>query len=208
MGTESAPANIHGGGYGASTIVTRNVDVTLGKAVGQDNPVVVYGDVYGGSAQGMVNGTAATTQYHTTVTMNAGMVHGDIYGGGLGTSTNAANVHGSVTVNIHGGEAERVFGCNNVNGRPMQNTNHVNMDGGRVGSVYGGGNAAGYAGTPYVDMSGGMVTDNVFGGGLGANAVVTGNTDVTIRGTAKVQNNVYGGGNAAKVTGNTYVKVQ
>ena len=78
------------------------------------------------------------------------------------------------------------------------------------GSVFGGGDAAAYspnANYPVVNMTGGQAT-NVFGGGMGNTAVVTGNPQVTLSGTAHVTGNVYGGGNAAPVTGNTSVILQ
>ena len=44
-------ANIHGGGYGQNTVVSRDIDITLGTTPNADG-IVVYGDVYGGSALG------------------------------------------------------------------------------------------------------------------------------------------------------------
>ena len=72
------------------------------------------------------------------------------------------------------------------------------------------GEAAAYssnANFPVVNMTGGEVT-NIFGGGKGNTAIVTGNPQVTLSGTALVNGNVYGGGNAAKVTGNTSVIIK
>ena len=54
----------------------------------------------------------------------------------------------------------------------------------------------------------GKVSHNVFGGGLGSTAIVTGNPKVTLSGDAEVGGNVYGGGDAGAVTGNTEVKIQ
>ena len=65
VGTTSQTANIHGGGYGSNTRVSGNVDLTLGSQNQTTPGVTVYGDVYGGSALGYVNGTAATNTYHT-----------------------------------------------------------------------------------------------------------------------------------------------
>ncbi len=206
VGYIDANANVHGGGYGNATRVLGSVNVTVGKS-GATDGATIYGDVYGGSAEGKTNGdNARTTDAVTNVTLNAGTVNGNVYGGGLGTSTYAADVWGPVTVTVTGGEAQNIFGCNNTNGAP-KNTVDVNMTGGLVHEcVYGGGNAAAYTGNPKVTISGGEVDKHVFGGGLGANAVVTGNTDVKVTGsTTLIKGNVYGGGNAAKVTGNTNV---
>ena len=92
VGTSSANANIHGGGYGSATRVSQNVDITLGTTTQTTPGVTVYGDVYGGSALGYVNGTAATNTYHTYVTLNKGIINGSHYGGGLGDANTAANV--------------------------------------------------------------------------------------------------------------------
>ena len=46
---------------------------------------------------------------------------------------------------------------------------------------------------------------NLFGGGKGNTAAVTGNPQVTLSGNAHVTGNVYGGGDAARVSGQTNV---
>ncbi len=208
VGTSSLNANVHGGGYGSDTRVSGSVNVTIGNS-GADDGATIYGDVYGGSAEGKTNGnTARTTDAVTTVTFNAGTINGNLYGGGLGTSSNAADVWGPVQVTMNGGEVNNVFGCNNVNGRP-RGTVSVQMTGGEVHEcVYGGGNAAAYTGDPEVTVEGGKVYQHVFGGGLGSGAIITGNTRVTIQGTAHIHGNVYGGGNGGKVTGNTHVDIK
>ncbi len=48
----------------------------------------------------------------------------------------------------------------------------------------------------------------LFGGGKGAGAVVTGNPHVTLSGDAQVGGNVFGGGDAAAVTGSTQVTIE
>lgn len=227
VGTSSATANIHGGGFGQPTRVSQNVDITLG-TTGQTTPgVTVYGDVYGGSALGYVNGTAATNTYHTYVTMNKGTINGSLYGGGLGAAGTAANVYGPVAVTVNGGSVNTtsadgsgaVYGCNNINGAPQRavavvinGTDPAPGDGVyALDAVYGGGNRANYTfGTPTVTVNN---CDNsigyVYGGGNAAH-ITNGNTDVTIYGGNKI-GNVFGGGNgtvsAANVSGNTDVKI-
>lgn len=230
VGTLSDNANIHGGGYGSATRVTQNVEVTLGKS-GQTAPgVTVYGDVYGGSALGYVNGTAATNTYHTYVTLNKGIINGSLYGGALGDGSTAANVYGPVAVKVYGGSVRKtdangangsggVYGCNNVNGAPQRAVS-VDIYGTdpapsaeeyALFAVYGGGNQASYSyGTPTVKVHN---CDNsieyVYGGGNAAH-ISNGNTDVTIYGGNKI-GTVFGGGNgtvtAANVSGNTDVKI-
>lgn len=174
-------ANIHGGGFGAGTSVGSDVAVTIGKADASDS-ATIFGNVYGGGALGDVNGGNNNT---TTVTLNKALINGNIFGGALGVG---ADVNGKITVTVAGGTVN--------------------------GNVFGGGDAAAYspnANLPVVNMTGGTVT-NIFGGGNGdpndatqETAKVTGNPQVTLSGTAQVTGNVYGGGNAAKVEGDTKV---
>ena len=230
VGTPSASGNIHGGGYGSATRVTQNVEVTLGKS-GQTVPgVTVYGDVYGGSALGYVNGTAATTTYHTYVTLNKGTINGSLYGGGLGDGSTAANVYGPVQVKVYGGSVNKtdangangsggVYGANNVNGAPQRSVT-VDIYGTdpapsaneyALFAVYGGGNQADYTygnGYPQVTVHN---CDNsieyVYGGG---NAAAVAATDVKIYGGNTI-GTVFGGGNgtvtAANVTGNASTNI-
>ena len=231
VGTTSQTANIHGGGLGSNTRVNGNVELTLGTTTQTTPGVTVYGDVYGGSALGHVNGgtngTTASDNYYTYVTLNAGTINGSLYGGGLGAAGTAANVYGPVTVTVNGGTVNTtsangsgaVYGCNNINGAPQRavaviingtdpapDADHYALD-----AVYGGGNQANYAaGTPTVTVNN---CDNsiayVYGGGNAAH-ITNGNTDVTIYGGNKI-GNVFGGGNGtntpANVSGNTNVKI-
>ena len=208
VGTSSKNANIHGGGYGQPTVVTGNVDLTLG-ASGQTEPgVTVYGDVYGGSALGSVNGTSTDASKHTNVTLNKGAIHGSLYGGALGDASTAANVYGTVTVTVNGGsvtlpdQSAGVFGCNNVNGAPKSTVTVTvnNTDDEGVDNVFGGGNHANYdpptVDYPTVDINNGIVNNSVFGGGNEAD--ILGNANVTMTG-GTVINRVFGGGNLGSV---------
>ena len=150
---------------------------------------------------------STATNKTTTVTLTKGTVGGDVYGGGYGLDGVAANVYGAITVTVEGGTARDVFGCNNLNGAP-QSTVAVNINGtstNGVRNVYGGGNAAAYTGNPVVTMSDGKAA-NVFGGGLGSTAGVTGDASVTISG-GTVTSNVYGGGSEANLTGDVAVSI-
>lgn len=227
VGTTSQTANIHGGGYGSNTRVSGNVDLTLGSQNQTTPGVTVYGDVYGGSALGYVNGTAATNTYHTYVTLNKGIINGSMYGGGLGNANTAANVYGPVIVTVNGGTVNTtsvngsgaVYGCNNINGAPQRAVAVIingtdpapDEDSYALDAVYGGGNQANYAaGTPTVTVNNcDNSIDYVYGGGNAAH-ITNGNTDVTIYGGNKI-GNVFGGGNgtntAANVYGNTNVRI-
>ena len=223
VGTSSASANIHGGGYGQNTAVSGNVTLTLG-ANTTDPGVTVYGDVYGGSALGTVNDASSDK---TKVTLNCGTINGSLYGGGLGDATEAANVYGAVTVTVNGGSVKKtsvegsggVYGANNIKGAPQSSvtvdiygTDPAPAEGQyALYAVYGGGNNADYTygnGYPKVTVH---KCDNsieyIYGGG---NAAAVAATDVTIYG-GDVIGNVFGGGNGtvspANVNGDATTKI-
>ena len=209
VGTASLNANVHGGGYGNATRVVGSVNVTVGKQNATDG-ATIYGDVYGGSAEGKTNCDSddnSTTDAVTNVTLNAGTINGSLYGGGLGTSANAADVFGPVTVTVNGGEVTNVFGCNNANGEP-KDTVSVIINGTKatvinsgdttyaIKGVYGGGNLSDYytyAQAPIVVVNNCATSiEDVYGGG---NAAAVPATNVTINGGDI--NRVFGGGNGA-----------
>lgn len=216
-------ANAYGGGLGENTKVKGNVTVTVDNATGD-----IYGDVYGGSAKGLVNcneaGNGVNVGSTTAVTLTSGTVHGNLYGGGHGPAGNEnADVYGHITVTVEGGMATTVFGCNNLSGTPKNNVT-VNVTNGTVTNVCGGGNVADYIPAtnninyPAVNISGGVVTNKVVGGGNAANigsstpSAITCNPVVTISGgqvcTALTDAGVYGGCNASgTVYGNIMVNV-
>ena len=208
VGLENNTANIHGGGFGQPTVITGNVDLTLGQTNQTEDGVTVYGDVYGGSALGSVNGTSTNASKHTNVTLNKGAIHGSLYGGALGDASTAANVYGTVTVIVNGGsvtlpdQSAGVFGCNNVNGAPQSTVTVTvnNTDDEGVDNVFGGGNHANYdpptADYPTVTINNGIVNNSVFGGGNEAD--ILGNANVTMTG-GTVINRVFGGGNLGSV---------
>ena len=94
-------------------------------------------------------------------------------------------------------------------GQIMGNTT-VNMTGGSCRNIYGGGDAAPVVRSTSVTVDK-KVRESVYGGGLGATAVIKkngtseGNTSVVIKTNAVIGNNVFGGGNAGAVEGNTSV---
>ena len=205
MGTDAQhTANIHGGGYGPATGTSGNVEVTIGSAVGAQTKPTIYGDVYGGSALGKVNGTELNNNLHTYVTLNAGTINGSLYGGALGDANTAANVYAPVQVTVNGGTVTGgVYGCNNVNGAPQGSvTVDINgtdqlATGYALAHVFGGGNQAAFGGTPVVTLHNNQnMIEYVYGGGN--QATVTG-TDVTVYGGSRI-GYVFGGGYGASVT--------
>ena len=221
VGTSSQPANIHGGGYGQATRVLGSVNLALGKEDCSSvlDGVTVYGDVYGGSAEGRTNGnTGRNGSAVTNVNLYHGTINGALYGGGLGTASYPAYVYGPVAVKVFGGSVRTndgsgengsggVFGCNNVNGTP-QSTVTVDIYGTdpapdansfALFAVYGGGNRSHYtAGVPDVTVHGcNNSIEYVYGGGNASNVP---GTNVTIWGGHI--GNAFGGGNGFSVTGN------
>lgn len=207
-------ANVYGGGLGENTVVNGNVAVTVNSASGN-----IYGDVYGGSAKGVVNCTWDTDHYVQTandttgVTFMAGTIHGDLYGGGHGLESHAADVYGDVTVKVHGGTANNVFGCNNLLGQPKEQVkviiNETTPSAMSIDSVFGGGNQAYYEGTPKVEIREGTVNYKVFGGGnniADENKGVAGSDVLMVGGT--VLGGIYGGCNTnGDVTGDVLVRL-
>ena len=206
-------SNVFGGGYGNSTKVVGSISLTIGDTASEES-VKIGGDVYGGSALGLVNtnttnSNAANANKNITLTVNNGTINGNVYGGGLGNNSYAANV-GTVTVNINGGKLNKVFGCNNLNGAP-QGMVTVNFADGEAVDVYGGGNEADYTVSgkyPVVNITGGLVSNNVYGGGSLAKVNKT-----IVNMTGGEANNVFAGAEGSDktiklVTGNKTVNMQ
>ena len=222
------------GGNNASGAITGTTAVNVDKQTeeGHASCDMKVGEVYGGGNLAAGNagtitigctGTWTTTgennhNNHNTTNNRIGYELegvGTVYGG-----ANEAAVYNGVDLNIVDGIVENVFGGNNTDGL-ISDTIRVNINktgncDWYVGNVYGGGNLAAYNAPsnkpnyPKVNIKNGEVSGSVYGGGLGTSAVVTGNPKVNVgdntnSGFAKVDGNVYGGGNAAKVSGNTHV---
>ena len=190
------------------------VDMSLmGEVAGKttlrvDGASQVLGGVYGGGNMSRVKGaTNVTVETTDTYLIN------EVYGG-----ANRADVGDNTTVNILSGKIGNVFGANNQSGTKSKDIT-VNVAGGTSNYVYGAGNLAAYKGNPQVVLSDGVVKEAVFGGGFGASAIVTGDPQVkmtggvvgyteTVDGKTFVRGgDVFGGGNAAAVQGNTSVTI-
>ena len=182
--------SVYGGGFGETTVVTGNVLVNIGakdpSSQALSGDATITGDVYGGSAKGKVNynkTNAAATENATTQVNIYGTSTGDdngvhdVYGGGHGLEDNSADVYGVVKVTVEGGKARNVYGCNNLKGSPQQSV-EVNIKGGTITEdVFGGGHEADALQEITVNISGGTVRD-VYGGGALA-STNTANWDAT-----------------------------
>lgn len=130
----------------------------------------------------------------------------DVFGGGLGataTTTSYPRV-------IIGGFED---GSKTVNETPVTYHRAARI----FGNAYGGGSMAPVKGNTYVlvrdavigrdDEVESFTSGNLFGGGYGSTSKVMGDTYVGVFGLSDIKSNVYGGGNAGIVTGNTEVVV-
>jgi hypothetical protein len=165
-----------------------------------------------------------------------------------------ADVGSDVSLTLTSGKFERVFG-GNKSGGTIEGYIEVNIEENPecgtpiiIGGLYGGGNEAPYTvparytennpnyQSPRLNVRAFTSIGNIYGGGFGANATVTGNPMVNINvveggraydgetrtladgskvtlyarsadGKMGVIGNVFGGGNAAKVNGNTFVNI-
>ena len=182
-----------------------------------ENCNVKFGNFYGGANQASITGNVTTTI--------KGGTYRQIFGG-----SKSADITGNVTVNFNGGTVGNLFGGNNTSGE-ISGTIVVNVEknsecGFSIDYVYGGGRDAAYGdgghnhgNYPQVNIihtgantATEKVVYDVFGGGLGTGAQVYGNPQVNIGDgvgghTVTVGRNVFGGGSAARVNGNTAVKV-
>lgn len=164
--------------------------------------------VYGGGNKANYNGTPVVTVHEcdnsigyvygggnaaavaaTDVTIWGGNVIGNVFGGGNGT-VSAANVNGNVTTKIYGGTILNVYGGSNsqgnIGGAINVTVNSQAENSGdspctmNIGDVYGGGNRA---------------ASNV------------GNLNIVCTGTDGYINRVFGGANAAEITGNVELEI-
>ena len=134
-------------------------------------------EVYGGGNEAYMEGN---------VGLDLGCISyvGTLYGG-----ANAADVDGDILLNVTSGRYKRVFGGNNksgtINGTITVNIEETGCNPIVIGELYGCGNQAAYTtpegkADPVVNIKSFTSIGNVFGGGLGESAKVTGNTNVNV----------------------------
>ncbi len=136
--------------------------------------------ILGGTIQGSVFGGANQNKGPVVnVLMKNGTVEGSIYGG----SNSSGTINQTATITISGGNVKRnVFGgglgANTAVAGAVSVT--VNGDAHIEGCVYGGGQDGKVNNSTTVTIESGTIDENVYGGGLGTAATVSGNTTVTI----------------------------
>ena len=230
-GSGKAQVNINGGTihavYGGSNTKgnVRIAAVAMLDETSEENCFLVD-EAYGGGKSAPMDGRAE---------LQLGCIPGvgNVYGG-----ARAANVNNDVILTITNGDFDNVYGGNNesgtINGSITLNIEETGCRPVNITNLYGGGNLAAYPGpnansnfTKEITINARSFTTigNLFGGGYGSTAVVTGDTYVKINQvfgtTYSIQNNqqyttattlgtvgnVYGGGSEANVNGNTHVLV-
>jgi|GEM_PF-2528335 len=183
---------VFGGSCGSGGTVNGNTNVTI------KGGSVTY--LYGGGDYGNVTGT-------TNVFIEGGTVSESVYGGGYvgwndgdwGKVTGATNINvtnGTISGSIIGG------GCNAT----VSGDTNITVEGGSLQYLYGGGDWGAVSGTANVTIEGGTFGGGVYGGGLGAEYGIVGNTSVEISG-GTFDRSVFGGGLSGAVTGDTALTI-
>ncbi len=154
----------------------------------------ITGEVYGGGNVANINGDS-------TILVQSGTIP-KLYGGGK-----SADVNGDVSIALDGGTLTEVYGGNNLSGETKQDitiTVGTSETAPTINKLFGGGNLADHVGdvTITVDKLSGIM-GFLFGGGHAAD--VGGGVSVTINNGE--YDNIFGGGDLGKVSGNTYVSV-
>ena len=202
-------ANIFGGN---DLKGTTNGNITVN--IGQTKPSTVK-NVYGGGNEDDTGTEADTVKvylYQNANVTNAfnGGKSADLISTGASDTSRAIYLMGGTVTNVFGGSdtsgtvtsshvyiqsgtATGVYGGNNEGGN-TENSN-VFVTGGTIQAVYGGGLEATTT-TTNVKLSGGQIAD-AYGGGNGSGAVVSGNSTTIVEGATIIQNDLFGGGNAA-----------
>ena len=227
--------NIYGGSNMKGNIVG-NAVAYLDAASGCE---LNAGDIYGGGNEAYMDGGSGIQLGCITYLK-------EIYGGARN-----ADVGGDINLTITSGHFDRIFGGNNlggaIKGSITVNIEETGCNPITIGELYGCGNKAAYdtpegKQDPTLNIRSFTSIGNVYGGGLGEEAVVTGNPTVNINVVKGVNNavkdwlyndgrtidfgddykvtlpvheegkigaigTVFGGGNAAKVIGNTNVNI-
>ena len=106
-------------------------------------------------------------------------------------------------VEVSGTGATDLYGGSNVKQTSVSTLVITSSGGKGFSTIYGGGKQA-QNGNATITMSGGKV-GTIYGGGNGAAGKLTGNTTITVSDSGRVTDSIYGGGKGAQVTGNTTI---
>ena len=146
--------DVFGGGRGETQNNAHNGNIVMGNIEVNAKGTKIR-DVYGGSALGRVNGSGTAneedkTGYTTKVNVSAGDIR-DVYGCGMGADSGNPNnpyaypyTNGQTTVTITGGSMSNVYGGNNSSGKAAYPTQVELLGGTITGNAFGGGNNVGH----------------------------------------------------------------
>jgi hypothetical protein len=180
-GTGMSKASVLGGTvhnlFGASNTKGNVVTESLAYVDNANICELNVGGIYGGGNEAYMDGNSQ---------IKLGCIEAleEIYGGARN-----ANVKGDINLTISSGHFDRVFGGNNIggtiNGSITVTIKETGCNPITIGELYGCGNQAAYTTPkdkkhPTINLISFTSIGNVFGGGLGASAVVTGNPTVNI----------------------------
>ncbi len=163
--------------------------------------------VESGSVFGAGGGDTSSTQKGTVnnshVIINGGTINTSVYGGGnYGSTGTQSSAAATTTIDVFAGTIGNIYGGSKSAG--FSKTNYastskidINISGGSITNIYGGSNTTGdINGSVDIDITGGTVSGNIYGGGQGNQTKVTNNVEVTIGDTNNgptVSGSVYGG---------------
>lgn len=183
--------NIYGGNNLGGQTNTANINLTSG--------LIDY--IYGGGKQ-------AQTQ-DATLNITGTTVNKAIYGGGDEASIDTVNLTVSSSTIGSIDSLGNIFGGGNQ--APVNNTIKMDIKDNTTvyGSVFGGGNLGEVSGLIETTIESSIITQNIYGGGNQATVGQTGNTNnaLTLTVSNTQANNIFGGGNAAAVNGNTILNI-
>ena len=189
-------SNVYGGGAGVESVDANGdgtpdvdfpyiaaVDKTTSVSIdGTPSGTIVFGKVFGGGDVANIVNSSTPAETASTVTVLGGCVYQQIFGGGSGRLNskcvnfkNLGKVTGNTVVTIKEGAVSAPWLWNRV---------------------YGGGSYGSVAGDTYVNISGGHIGYNVFGGGFGDDGS---SLDESIADDKRIT--------SSDVTGNTYVNI-
>jgi len=187
-----------------STLIYVGGTTTVGDGSTNELNGVESGSVFGAGG-GNTSSSAKGTVYNSHVIINGGTIRTAVYGGGNHGSTGTqSSTSAKTVVDILGGTIGDVFGGSKSAGFSKldyinSSTIDINISGGSITNVYGGSDADGtiYGGVT-IDVTGGRITNNVYGGGKGNDTEVVQNINVTIgsssvSGVPTIDGSVYGG---------------
>lgn len=187
--------DVYGGGEGGysnysnqGTFVSGNIDLSIGT---NDKNPIINGSVYGGSAYGTVNATTTSesgNNKHVKVHIINGNIVNAVYGGGKGSVNFTPHVKGRITLTVNGGTIGSLYGGFNQAGI-LSGDSYVYLEGGQIGDAFGAGNNVGIDYT-HIYLKGSSV-NNLYGGANQSGNIKTSKLYVQ-SGTAQ---NIYGGNN-------------